>query len=432
MTQPLGIVRGAALIGAVLVVVVAGCGRSSGDEKSEGKGASHSTLVTSATGVAQPDSTGESKAPAPPVPPSAMDVTSTRPATSSPPASVDLIATAVAEAQAWPMRTKLAQLMFIGFNTGYRDTPGTSEPSAAQDVIDAGVGGVFVGRKELDLFNSPVFPQAQSGPLPLLVATDGEGGRVDPLPQVATPLPPAREMAAWDSAKIRKEASSHGAELRAHGVNVNFAPMLDLAGGADALGDRTWSSDPSQVTRTAGAFSEGMCDAGVYPTFKHFPGHGRSDFDADLQPAATPDIASLESADLLPFRELIKSMAGRSLVMTGHLDVPGLTSEGRPVSLDPVAMRFLREDVGIDGVAIPDELAEMGSITDRGIPVAEAIEQSIVAGNDMALFFGGPADLAAVLDHLEGAVEAGRLSPARVDDSIRRVVTLKSSGACSA
>ena len=208
MTQPLGIVRGAALIGAVLVVVVAGCGRSSGDEKSEGKGASHSTLVTSATGVAQPDSTGESKAPAPPVPPSAMDVTSTRPATSSPPASVDLIATAVAEAQAWPMRTKLAQLMFIGFNTGYRDTPGTSEPSAAQDVIDAGVGGVFVGRKELDLFNSPVFPQAQSGPLPLLVATDGEGGRVDPLPQVATPLPPAREMAAWDSAKIRKEASS--------------------------------------------------------------------------------------------------------------------------------------------------------------------------------------------------------------------------------
>lgn len=132
------------------------------------------------------------------------------------------------------------------------------------------------------------------------------------------------------------------------------------------------------------------------------------------------------------FERLIKSMAGRSLVMTGHLDVPGLTSEGRPVSLDPVAMKFLREDVGFDGVAIPDELAEMGSITDRGIPVAEAIEQSIVAGNDMALFFGGPADLAAVLDHLEGAVEAGRLSPARVDDSIRRVVTLKSSGACSA
>ena len=321
--------------------------------------------------------------------------------------------------------------MFIGFNTGYGDTPGTTDPGAAQAVIDAGVGGVFVGRKEVGLFNSPVLPAAQDGPLPLLVATDGEGGRVDPLPQVAPSVPPAREMGTWDPKRIREAAQQHGNDLRAHAVNVNFAPMADLAGGPDPLGDRTWSSDPVTVTATAGAFAEGMCDAGVYPTFKHFPGHGHSDVDADLEPATTPDLATLEAADLLPFRDLTKSMKGRSLVMTGHLDVPGLTTEGRPLSLDPGAMAYLRDQVGFDGVAVTDELAEMGSITQRGIGVDEAIELSLVAGNDMALFFGGPSELETVLDRLELAVSEGRLSPERVDDSVRRVSTLMASGACA-
>ena len=129
-------------------------------------------------------------------------------------------------------------------------------------MIDAGVGGVFVGRKELGLFNSPVLPAAQQGLLPLLVATDGEGGRVDPLPQVADPLPPAREMGTWNPDRIREAAEGHGAQLRAHAVNVNFAPMLDLTGPREPLGDRTWSSDPATVTATAGAFAEGMWASG--------------------------------------------------------------------------------------------------------------------------------------------------------------------------
>lgn len=338
---------------------------------------------------------------------------------------------AVAQALKMPLRRRLALLMFIGFNTGYRDTPGTSDPAAAQQVIEAGVGGVFIGRKELALFESPVFPRSKDGKLSLLVATDAEGGRVDPLPQVAEPLPPARTMAQWPTEQVRAEAAGHGVELRAHGVNVNFAPMLDLEGEPNSLGDRTWSSDPREVISGAGAFSEGMCDAGVYPTFKHFPGHGRSDFDADLQPASTPDLASLEGSDLIPFRELTRSMKGRSMVMSGHLDVPGLTSDGLPLSLDPQAMAFIRNDVGFDGVVVTDELAEMGSITQRGIGVTDAVERAIVAGNDMALFFGGPADLQAVLDRLEGAVAEGRLFEARVDESVVRVATLMASGACT-
>ena len=123
-------------------------------------------------------------------------------------------------------------------------------------------------------------------------------------------------------------------------------------------------------------------------------------------------------------------MKGRSLIMSGHLDVPGLTTEGRPFSLDPGAMAYLRNTVGFDGVVVTDELAEMGSITQRGIPVDAAIEQSLVAGNDMALFFGGPSDLSKALDRLEMAVGDGRLSAARVDEALARVLTLKASGTC--
>ena len=100
------------------------------------------------------------------------------------------------------------------------------------------------------------------------------------------------------------------------------------------------------------------------------------------------------------------------------------------MSLDPGAMAYLRDQVGFDGVAVTDELAEMGSITQRGIPVAEAVEQSLIAGNDMALFFGGPSDLSRILDRLEQAVESGRLSTERVDEALDRVITLKAAGTC--
>lgn len=422
--KPIVAAPGRALVILSMVILAVGCGGSEAPAKDT---AAPTTVATSTSANAAASTAPTTEAPA-----DETTTTADLPATTPPSTEKksDPVAETVAAAKGWPTRQKLAQLMFIGFNTGYKDTPGTTDPSAAQAVIDAGAGGVFVGRKELGLFNSPVLPAAQQGPLPLLVATDGEGGRVDPLPQVADPLPPAREMGTWNPDRIREAAEVHGAQLRAHAVNVNFAPMLDLTGPPEPLGDRTWSSDPATVTATAGAFAEGMCAAGVYPTFKHFPGHGNSDVDADYEPATTPDLATLEAADLLPFRDLTKSMEGRSMIMTGHLDVPGLTTDGRPFSLDPGAMAYLRDNVGFDGVAVTDELAEMGSITQRGIGVDEAIELSLIAGNDMALFFGGPGDLTRVLDRLEGAVADGRLSTDRVDEALERVITLKASGAC--
>ena len=119
------------------------------------------------------------------------------------------------------------------------------------------------------------------------------------------------------------------------------------------------------------------------------------------------------------------------MLMTGHLDVPGLTDGGEPFSMNPRAMAWLRDDLGYQGVTVTDELAEMGAITKRGISVPDAVEASLVAGNDLALYFGDVDQMNEVLDQLEAAVADGRLSEDQVDRSVERIVTLKNSGACA-
>ncbi|MGB2744074.1 glycoside hydrolase family 3 N-terminal domain-containing protein [Candidatus Microthrix parvicella] len=405
-----------------VVLLAAGCG---GGEDATSPQPSQTTSAAAETTAEAAIPTSSSSA----VPSTtAQSPTTGVPATSTGPTS-SAAASDGSDPTSWPLRQKLAQLLLPGFNAGPGGT--STSPSEVQALIDAGAGGVFVGRKEETLFASSVLTNARANTLPPFVATDGEGGQVDLLPSIMEPLPPAGEMAAWDTDRIRAAGASRGTNLAQRGVTVDFAPVLDVAGGTNPLGDRTWSAEPDEVVRTAGAFAEGLCSAGVLPTFKHFPGHGRADAHGDDAPARTPDLAAMEQSDLLPFKEMIASMGDRSLLMTGHLDVPGLTDGGEPFSLNPEAMKYLRDTMGYDGVTVTDELAEMGAITKRGISVPNAVEMALVAGNDMALYFGDVDQMNEVLDHLETVVAEGRLSEARVDRSLARILALKSSGACA-
>ena len=328
----------------------------------------------------------------------------------------------------WPLRQKLAQMLFTGTNAPEESA---TDPATIEALIDAGAGGVFAGRKETAIFGSPVLVDAAERVVAPFVATDAEGGQVDLLASILEPIPAGREMAGWEQERIRETGQSRGRNLAELGVNVDFAPVIDVAGGSNPLGDRTWSEDPAEVVATAGVFAEGLCDSGVLPTFKHFPGHGRADAHGDDAPAQTPELTSLEETDVVAFTQMFEQMGDRSMLMTGHLDVPGLTDGGEAFSMNPEAMAWLRDDLGYDGVAVTDELAEMGAITQRGISVPDAVEASLVAGNDLALYFGDVDQMNEVLDHLEAAVSDGRLSEEQVDRSVERIMALKSSGACA-
>ncbi|MGB8963894.1 MAG: glycoside hydrolase family 3 N-terminal domain-containing protein [Pseudonocardiaceae bacterium] len=324
-----------------------------------------------------------------------------------------------------PLRRRLAQLMIVGVDAG--------GPQQALAVVRSDqVGGLFLTGSATGLLSDGALQQVQdAAAVPLAVAVDDEGGRVQRIDALDGPLPSARWMAAHLTVEqVYELARKRGGQLRARGVTVDFAPILDVSSQPDdaVIGDRSFSSDPNTVTRYAGAFASGLRDAGVLPVFKHFPGHGRATGDSHRSSVRTPPLAELRDVDLVPYRRLLDGQP--AAVMVGHLDVPGLTEPNTPASLSPAALALLRDQFGFDGLVITDDLAAMAAITDRA-DLAEAVRRALAAGADMALSITANR-LPEVLDHLEQAVATGSLPEPRVNAAVAHVLATKAVNLCSA
>lgn len=251
-----------------------------------------------------------------------------------------------------------------------------------------------------------------------LVAIDDEGGRVQRIEDVFGSMPSAADQAA-QGVEIESMARTRGAQLIASGINVDFAPVVDLRSPSSesVIGDRSYGSTASAVIRDAGAFAEGLRTAGVLPTLKHFPGHGRSSGDSHLGAVTTPPLASLESSDLAPFEALVDDPP--VAVMVGHLEVPGLTASGEPSSVSPAAYSLLRQEFEFDGLVITDDLSDMAAITDRYTP-AQAAALAIGAGADLVLFHDD-APIADAGRAIVAAVDSGAITPDRLSDAVSHV-----------
>ena len=268
--------------------------------------------------------------------------------------------------------------------------------------------------------------------LPLAVAVDDEGGRVQRIDQLVGPLPSARAMSRLDPVRVRDLGRDRARELAGYGVTVNFAPTVDVGrqrSGA-VIGDRSFGDDPDQVVRLAGAFAQGQREAGVFTVLKHFPGHGHADGDSHRGRVRTPPLDQLRGADLRPYAELIGPggpLAGtgpgaRTGVMVGHLDVPGLTAE-LPSSLTPAVYALLRDEYAFDGPVFTDDLGAMKAVSGR-FELPEAAELALVAGADVALW-SSAGRVTPVLDRLAEALSAGRLDAAANDRAVERVLAAK-------
>ena len=262
------------------------------------------------------------------------------------------------------------------------------------------VGGVILFARN---YRDPAQLQALTGELralkspALLIAVDHEGGRVQRFRSGFTRLPPMRALGeVWDQHphQARSLARQTGfvlaAELRAHGVDLSFAPVLDLDYGASSvIGDRAFHSDPAAVAELAHALVLGMKDAGMGACGKHFPGHGHVAADSHVAvPVDERAYADLEAADLLPFRALID--LGLPALMPAHVIYPRV--DARPAGFSPVWIKdILRARLGFEGALFSDDLtmegaSVAGSITDR-------VVAALSAGCDMALICNRP-DLA--------------------------------------
>ncbi len=253
---------------------------------------------------------------------------------------------------------------------------------------------------------------------PVIVATDQEGGTVarlhDTLPDMPTFLAAG---ATRDKAVVERAFLGTGADMRAAGFNVDFAPVADLTAGlADPIiRSRSPGDDADDAAATVVAAADGLLGSGVLPVVKHFPGHGSVTVDSHLGlPVQKATIEDLAGHDLVPFQAAID--AGVPMVMMSHVAVKAWG--GQPASLDPEAYDYLRNVLGFRGVIITDSLS-MAAVAGRGEggPAVAALN----AGADLVLM---PSNTGAAHDQIVAAVESGLLSRARLDDAVARSITL--------
>ncbi|HXF66035.1 MAG TPA: beta-N-acetylhexosaminidase [Burkholderiales bacterium] len=245
---------------------------------------------------------------------------------------------------------------------------------------------------------------------PLIIAVDHEGGRVQRFREGFTAIPPMRELGRlWDAGAqhalhlAREIGFVLAAELRAHGVDVSFAPVLDVDHGASSvIGDRALHSDPEVVAELARALLQGLRQGGMSGVGKHFPGHGyvRADSHAEL-PVDERDYQDIEVADLVPFRRAIG--AGLGSIMPAHVLYPRV--DGRPAGFSPVWIKqILRGRLGFDGVVFSDDLGMEAAGAAGG--VVERARAALAAGCDMVLICNDPEGAEELLKGLDYAMPA--------------------------
>jgi beta-N-acetylhexosaminidase len=256
---------------------------------------------------------------------------------------------------------------------------------------------------------------------PLWVSVDQEGGRVARLRRPFTEWPPMAALGrSGDVGLAQRFARALAAEVKAVGISLDFAPVLDILTNPTnpAIGDRALADQADVVTRLGVAIIETLQAEGIAACGKHFPGHGDTSVDSHLElPVVEHDLARLRAVELVPFKAAIAARVAGILV--SHVLMPAL-DEASPASLSRrIVHGLLREELGFEGLIVTDDL-EMHAILNQ-YDLADAAVRSVAAGCDQVLVCRGDVDKQVrVLEALIQAVETEQLARGRVEDALRR------------
>ncbi len=326
------------------------------------------------------------------------------------------------------LHEKVCQMMFVTPEelTG-EDGVTVAGDATRQALENYPVGGIVYFAKNLEsqdqvkemIDNSLMYISIGS-----LVATDEEGGVVNRLMDtVGTTYIGSMYYYKDDGDETAYEnAYTIANDMSALGFNLDFAPVADVWSNPDntVIGERAYSDDYAQAAELVGNAVKGFNDGGVMCTLKHFPGHGDTAEDSHYSSAYVHRTKEEIMVDeMQPFRSGIE--AGAEFVMVGHLIVPDIDEVPATLSYK-IATGILRDELKFEGVAITDSF-EMESIADN-YSVDDAVVMSVKAGMDMIL---QPKDMASSVNSIEQAVADGELSEDRIDESVRRILTLKES-----
>lgn len=327
---------------------------------------------------------------------------------------------------------RVGQLFMVG-----TDVDGV-DPLTVSAVVDRHAGGVFLhGRSSAGVEATAAFvaqfTALAAGEVPLWIATDQEGGDVQVLSGPGfDEIPYAVEQGGLPTDELRERAAVWGAQLAAAGVTVNLAPVADIVTSPDVAEQnapigallRNYGYDAATVAAQAGAFADGMRRAGVMPTFKHFPGLGRTTENTDDAAGVVDAVIDARSPDVEVYRDLLAG--GPAIVMVSLATYQGIDPAAPAVFSPIVVDDLLRDAIGHEGVVMTDDLSATASVA--GVPPADRALRAIEAGVDVVLVSADPAVFAEMYDAVLARAESDPAFAAVVDAAARRVVDAKLAG----
>jgi len=261
--------------------------------------------------------------------------------------------------------------------------------------------------------------------MPPFVAIDQEGGRVHRLPDPFTHFPAAARVGEKRNPDLARRLGRGAAEeLKLVGINLNFAPVLDVDSNPanPVIGDRAFGADPKQVIEIGSSWTQGLRDGGIIPCGKHFPGHGDTEKDSHFEsPSVSKTFDELKAVELPSFAHACRTRI--ESLMTAHVQYPALDAQSPATLSEPIVTGLLRHQLGYDGVVFSDDM-EMKAIGDN-YGVEEAAALALRAGVDVLLFCHQVAKAIEALEFVCNEAERDPVVRARVEESFRRITELK-------
>ena len=262
-----------------------------------------------------------------------------------------------------------------------------------------------------------------AGLTPLFIGIDQEGGAVARMEDQLIKVPPAEELGKEPIEQAVSLAKQSGTELKDLGFNINFAPVADLG----LTYGRSFSTNPDEAVRYTSAVGKAYDEAGLWYSYKHFPGIGKTDVDLHADTSVVPvSKETLLNEDTKVFVDLIKqSKPNTYAIMVSHAMYPQIDAD-HPSSLSKAIITdWLRKDMGYNGVVVTDDM-DMGALA-KHYTFGDMAVQSILAGSDILLVCHEYEHMQEAYNGLMKAVKDGRISKERLDESVKRILLMKMS-----
>lgn len=323
------------------------------------------------------------------------------------------------------IQEKVGQMIMIGMDTNY-----ITERIKLM-ITKYKIGGIILYRKNFNTYEDMLALIRQlkdlnkENKIPLWIAIDQEGGRVNRMPKEILNLPAANKIATKGGLEaVEKSAEIIGKLLKQSGYHVNFAPVLDMKRFKDnhAIGDRSYGEKKEEVASYGIAFMKKLQEQGILPVIKHFPGHGATQKDSHyFLPMIKERMEYLENEDMYPFQQAIQN--GAEAILIGHLLIRNVTGIF-PASLSKKFItKYVRKKYRYNGLIITDDLKMRAIRLWYGAEFA--VRKAFEVGNDVIVFRFHQEEERKAIETVMKQIRTGKLKEARINRSVRRIVKIK-------